>query len=59
MSRFDLSEIDFQELITLKGELEASIEIRREEEKCQLLQDIRQMVSARGFSMGEYSAEPR
>nr|VFJ62500.1 MAG: DNA-binding protein H-NS [Candidatus Kentron sp. FM]VFJ62976.1 MAG: DNA-binding protein H-NS [Candidatus Kentron sp. FM]VFK14306.1 MAG: DNA-binding protein H-NS [Candidatus Kentron sp. FM] len=53
MSRFDLANVDFQELIKLREELDASIEERREEEKQQLLQDIRQMVLANGFSMGE------
>nr|VFK53651.1 MAG: DNA-binding protein H-NS [Candidatus Kentron sp. TUN] len=53
MSRFDLSNVSFTDLIELRGELEASIEVRKKEEKQQLLQEIRQMVSEKGFSMGE------
>nr|VFK26196.1 MAG: DNA-binding protein H-NS [Candidatus Kentron sp. MB]VFK30838.1 MAG: DNA-binding protein H-NS [Candidatus Kentron sp. MB]VFK75259.1 MAG: DNA-binding protein H-NS [Candidatus Kentron sp. MB] len=53
MSKFDLSEIAFQDLVKLRNELDASIDSRREQEKQQLLQEIRENVSARGFSMAE------
>nr|VFK08593.1 MAG: DNA-binding protein H-NS [Candidatus Kentron sp. LPFa]VFK09528.1 MAG: DNA-binding protein H-NS [Candidatus Kentron sp. LPFa]VFK25125.1 MAG: DNA-binding protein H-NS [Candidatus Kentron sp. LPFa]VFK60738.1 MAG: DNA-binding protein H-NS [Candidatus Kentron sp. UNK]VFK69448.1 MAG: DNA-binding protein H-NS [Candidatus Kentron sp. UNK] len=53
MSKFDLSEIDFQDLVKLRNELDASIDSRREMEKQQLLQEIRQRIAERGFTIAE------
>jgi len=53
MSKFDLSNVSFTDLIELRGELESSIEARRKEEKQRLLQEIRQMILEKGFSVGE------
>nr|VFJ45286.1 MAG: DNA-binding protein H-NS [Candidatus Kentron sp. FW]VFJ47714.1 MAG: DNA-binding protein H-NS [Candidatus Kentron sp. FW] len=53
MSKFDLSEITFQELVKLRGELDASIDNRKEEERQQLLREIREKITERGFSMAE------
>jgi len=53
MSKFDLSEIAFQDLVKLRNELDTSIDNRREEEKQQLLWDIREKITERGFSMTE------
>nr|VFJ88532.1 MAG: DNA-binding protein H-NS [Candidatus Kentron sp. H]VFJ90490.1 MAG: DNA-binding protein H-NS [Candidatus Kentron sp. H]VFJ96666.1 MAG: DNA-binding protein H-NS [Candidatus Kentron sp. H] len=58
MSRFDLTNVNFVDLIELREEVEASIDARKKEEKQQLLQDIRRMVSEKGFSMGEIFNEP-
>nr|VFJ43614.1 MAG: DNA-binding protein H-NS [Candidatus Kentron sp. DK]VFJ45730.1 MAG: DNA-binding protein H-NS [Candidatus Kentron sp. DK] len=58
MSRFDLAGVNYSDLVELKNEVEASIETRRKEEKQSLIQEIRQMVSAKGFTMGELFNEP-
>ncbi|VFN01306.1 MAG: nucleoid protein H-NS [Candidatus Kentron sp. G] len=58
MSRFDLTSVNFADLIELRDEVEASIDARKKEEKQQLLQEIRRMVSEKGFSMGEIFNEP-
>ncbi|MBT8419644.1 MAG: H-NS histone family protein [Gammaproteobacteria bacterium] len=58
MPRFDLTTVNFVDLIELRDEVEASIDARRKEEKQRLLQEIRQMVSDKGFSMGEIFNEP-
>nr|VFJ86071.1 MAG: DNA-binding protein H-NS [Candidatus Kentron sp. LFY]VFJ98698.1 MAG: DNA-binding protein H-NS [Candidatus Kentron sp. LFY] len=53
MSKFDLSEIAFQDLVKLRNELDASIDSRREAEKQQLIEEIRQKITERGFTMAE------
>nr|VFK52119.1 MAG: DNA-binding protein H-NS [Candidatus Kentron sp. TUN]VFK58854.1 MAG: DNA-binding protein H-NS [Candidatus Kentron sp. TUN]VFK67537.1 MAG: DNA-binding protein H-NS [Candidatus Kentron sp. TUN] len=53
MSKFDLSEIAFQDLVKLRSELDASIDNRKEEEKLQLFHEIRKKILDRGFSMEE------
>nr|VFJ77914.1 MAG: DNA-binding protein H-NS [Candidatus Kentron sp. FW] len=53
MSKFDLSNVSFTDLIELRDELETSIEVKRKEEKQQLLQEIRQMILEKGFSVSE------
>nr|VFK80760.1 MAG: DNA-binding protein H-NS [Candidatus Kentron sp. SD] len=53
MSKFDLSEIAFQDLVKLRDELNASIDNRRETEKQQLFQEIRHKILERGFTMAE------
>nr|VFJ87321.1 MAG: DNA-binding protein H-NS [Candidatus Kentron sp. LFY]VFJ87699.1 MAG: DNA-binding protein H-NS [Candidatus Kentron sp. LFY]VFK14515.1 MAG: DNA-binding protein H-NS [Candidatus Kentron sp. LFY] len=53
MSKLDLSNVSFTDLIELRGELDTSIEVRKKEEKQQLLQEIRQMILEKGFSVEE------
>nr|VFK37802.1 MAG: DNA-binding protein H-NS [Candidatus Kentron sp. TC]VFK41712.1 MAG: DNA-binding protein H-NS [Candidatus Kentron sp. TC]VFK53756.1 MAG: DNA-binding protein H-NS [Candidatus Kentron sp. TC] len=57
MSQFDLSEIAFQDLVKLRNEVDASIDSRREMEKQQLLQEIRQRIAEKGFTMAEIFGE--
>lgn len=58
MPRFDLTNVNFADLIELRDEVDASIDARKKEEKQLLLQEIRQMVSGKGFSMGEIFNDP-
>jgi len=57
MAKFDLSNVSFVDLIELRGEIEASIDSRRKEEKQQLINEIQRMIEEKGFSVADIFGE--